>query len=147
MTIFDRAAALEDRAAVLEERMGLPLRRPVVLVHYVPGQAPPYAPTLEYHPMEPRPLVTAVPPRLVNLELGNGDQAVQVSALDLHLVCSRTTPLERFVRADQTRVTVLVDAIAPTPPAEDWAGDAHRVIHVDDSDCTCWKVILRREKD
>ena len=147
---------MEDLGATIETRLGLPQRRHLLLRHQVLNEAR-TATIIQDYLVHPRPYITTAPARLLGLLVGNEETAISVTSTDLYAELSRETPYATFVSPTNTqkRATAFVD-----PPVRGGAvvysnrltkevagGIRCRILHVDDSDPTLWKLILRREKD
>ncbi|MBE9110303.1 hypothetical protein IQ273_12860 [Nodosilinea sp. LEGE 07298] len=156
VNLFQKLAGVENVAAVIETRLGLPQRRHLLFRHQFLNTAR-TASTIEDFLVIPCPYITSAPPRLIGLLVGNEEQAVSVSSTDIYVELARTVPYDRFVRADGKRAIAFVDVqtnSSGTAPLYSndvtktlTAGMPCRIIHINDSDDTLWKLILRRDKD
>lgn len=161
MSIFERVNRANDRAGQLSYELGDPLRRQVVLRHRTSnsGSASPYAFSVDDTLLTPPPKVTTVSPRLVGLDIGDGNNlntAITVSASDLFATVSRSYSRSLFTGKGNERVSVWVDPALNSsgnlvyesgPEKRIVGGSEYRIVFLDDRDCCAWKLILRKLSD
>lgn len=149
MKLYDRISKANDKAALLEYRLGNPLRRTMVLSHRSLDEN--YQPITKNTVVWPPPEITSVKPRLVGLTISSGNSSntgITVSADDYSAKVSRSFRKEDFFKESQERATVWIDVpLSDSGEIEALTGTECRIIHIDDSDCCEWKMILRKLKD
>lgn len=161
MNIFERINKANDRAGALSHALGDPMHRQIVVRSNSSnkGAIAPYQPTIEDVLIAPPPRVTSVSPRLVGLDVGDGNNlntAITVSASDLVAQVSRSYPRSFFVSTGNDRKSVWVDPQLSASGDLVYelglgkkivGGSEYRIIFVDDRDCCFWKLILRKLSD
>lgn len=154
--LYARIHAQNDRAGILEAKMGHPHRQPLILRSLIVQNK---AATYEDLVVSPPPIITNVPPRLVDLSIGGDSKnVITVSANDKLARVSRSILVTSLVRDDSRRVTAWLGALVGSDglplyvdgtALRQFAADPveYRIIHVGDRDCCEWQLILRRMVD
>ncbi|AUT00895.1 hypothetical protein CLI64_11070 [Nostoc sp. CENA543] len=155
MTLYEKLAKVEAKVGGIEEKLGLPQRRHLLvrrIVHNHTAKTSTITDTL----ISPRPYITNVPPRLVNLQVASeGVDNLFISASDLQAEIPRTYPKSFFTVHGGVKTMYMVDppltqdgAIAyANPITKTLDGYFSKLIYLSDNDPTRWILVLRMEAD
>lgn len=140
--LTDRINILNNRAAEIGSRIHSSLRKPLKVYRLYQDEFNVYQEDITV--ITPPPKVTNIRPRDIGIDFGTSESqgAIRLSALDYLAIIPRINPKSLFLKADDSRVTVVVEDVG-TPEGEFECS----VLYVDDSECCDYKVYLRRLHD
>ncbi|WP_414579106.1 hypothetical protein [Anabaena sp. CCY 9402-a] len=146
---------VESKVGELEARLGIPQRRNL-LVRQITNNHTARTSTISDSLINPRPYITNVSPRLVNLQVASeGVDQIFITASDLQVEIPRTYNKSFFLAHGITKTMFMVDPpltpdgaiIYTNPTTKTLNGYFHNLIYLSDNDPTRWLLVLRQEAD
>ena len=156
MTVYQKLAIIEAKMATLEHSLGLPQRINLLLRHQTYNKITKVIDIVDTV-LAPIPHIVPVPIKYINLQISiEGADSIFITTNDIQIEIPRTVSKTIFLPGGDTKVRYLIDPplnvnnepiYSPSNttniPDKYW----YRLIFLDESDPTVWKLIVTRERD
>lgn len=155
MTLYSKLAEVEAKVGQIEERLGLPQRKNL-LVRQITHNHVAKTSVITDHLITPKPYITNVAPRLVNLQVASeGVDQVFIAASDTQVEIPRTYLKSFFLTVGSLKTIYMIDPplnpdgsiLYTNPVTRTINGYFHNLIYLADNDPTRWILVLRQETD
>ncbi|MEA5603707.1 hypothetical protein [Nostoc sp. UHCC 0252] len=155
MNLYEKLAKIENKLGSVEERLGIPQRKNL-LVRHTSTDPVTRAPFIEDTLILPKPYITSVAPRFVNMQIAiEGADSIYITVNDLQVEIPRVYPITLFQPEGRTRALFILNPSVtygtinysnPTTKALTNI-KLYRSVYVDDSNPTIYRLILTEHKD
>ncbi|MBD2457971.1 hypothetical protein H6G80_28390 [Nostoc sp. FACHB-87] len=155
MTLYSKLAEVEAKVGQIETKLGLPQRKNL-LVRQIVNNHIAKTSVITDHLITPKPYITNVAPRLVNLQVASeGVDQVFIAASDTQVEIPRTYPKNFFLTVGSLKTIYMIDPPLTSggaisyinPTTKTINGYFHNLIYLSDNDPTRWLLVLRQETD